>query len=67
MYGQIFCIEEVLSNTVYMYIYASRLSDHANANLCIDGKSGVAQDIAFVHGFLTSGRGARKRSFLRLH
>ena len=49
MDGLIFCIQEVLSNTMCMYMCAYRLSDHTNADLCIDDKSGFSHDISFVH------------------
>ena len=31
---------------MFMYMCDNRLSDHTNADLCIDGKSGVSRDIS---------------------
>ena len=46
-------VKYFVSNTMYMYMYASRLSDHANADLSID-ESGFSHDISFAHDILTT-------------
>ena len=40
------------SNTIFMYMCDNRLTDPANADLCIDGKSGVSHDISCLRTVL---------------
>ena len=56
-----------------MYMCDNRLSDHTNADLCIDGKSGVSRDIACLRTVLYivsvnyHWPRRKKLSFVRLH
>ena len=46
-------VKYFVSYTMYMYMYASRLSDHANADLCIN-ESRFSHDISFAHDIRTT-------------
>ena len=58
---------------MFMYMCDNRLSDHTNADLCIDGKSGVSHDISCLRSVLYivsvnyHWPRCKKLSFVRLH